>query len=299
MAHGDAMSKGRLLVTGTAGFIGRSIAIKALELGYDVVGLDRKQHKIDGVKCLEGDITDKSAVENAAKGADYVMHLAAITVPQTFISDPSASYSTNVVGFMNVIEAAHKENVKKFFYASSAVVYIDNFSETAVLDINKQRNHYAKSKMMNEMIAGSYHDIYGMSTIGARYFNTFGPGEQSKGGSASIVSKLCINRNEVIYGDGKQRRDHIYIDDAAKISLELLDKGTYQIYNVGTGKPISYNEIAEAIDGNNTRKHVTNPMPTYQYLTSADTTRLFETLGTYKFVDTKDAIRMTAESYKK
>ncbi len=292
--------QGRLLITGSSGFIGRHMVRKAIESGYNVVGLDLEDPVVEGAKHIEGDIRDPETVKNAMTGVDYVMHLAAITSPVAFIEDPARCYSTNVNGFINVIDAAQKHGVKRFFYASSASMYLDDFSENAIIDIKKQRNHYAKSKMINEMIAHSYLDIYKMDIVGVRYFNVFGLGDDEKGPHASVVGQFLRQREEgkplLVYGDGKQSRDYIYIDDAVNISLMLLEKGTYPVYNIGTGKAISFNEIADLIQKDG-KKFVPNPLSTYQYHTQADTRRLFETIGEYKFTDTTAAIKYLSEKF--
>lgn len=292
--------QGRLLITGSSGFIGRHMVQKALALGYDVVGLDLKGSAINGEKHITGDIRDIKTVADAMEGANYVMHLAAVTSPVDFLDDPVGCYSTNVDGFRNVIDAARKRVVKRFLYASSASMYLNDFSEDAVIDIKRQRNHYAKSKMIDEMIAYSYQDIYEMNVIGLRYFNVFGLGEDGKGAHASVVGQFLRSREDgkplVVYGDGKQNRDYIYVDDAVNISFMLLDKGTYPVYNVGTGKAISFNEIADIIHKEG-KQFVPNPLPTYQYHTQADTRILFETIGEYRFTDVKEAIKDISSRY--
>lgn len=286
----------RLLITGCSGFIGSNLARHALNVGYEVVGFDKKACKIDGIKMIIGSITDLEAVKGAMEGVDMVVHLAAVTSNVEFEKNPAKCYNINVNGFINTLDAAVLNSCKKFIYASSAAVYTaeSGFSESSLIDIKKQRNHYAKSKLMNEMIADSYADIYKMNIVGMRLFNVFGPGENDKGDYASIMS-IFIRENEqgkplAVYGDGNQARDFIFVDDVSKVILSLLEKSIAPIYNVGTGKTTTYNEIADIINKDK-KVYVKNPLSSYQRFTKADTTRLSGIIGTMEFTSVKNGIQ--------
>ncbi len=228
------------------------------------------------------------------KDVDYVIHVAAITSNLEFEKQLDFCYDINVNGFNSIIEAAYKNKCKRFVYASSSSVYKDKFSEDALLDIHGQKNHYAKTKMINEMIAASYNDLGALETVGTRYFNIYGPGESKKGAYASIISiyinQMLKDKKVTIYGDGKQSRDLIHVNDVAGITLKLLKKGKPGIYNVGTGKATSYNEIADVVSGGK-KAYVDNPLSTYQLLTKADTKKLLSAIGDYKFKDVKDGVK--------
>ena len=134
-----------------------------------------------------------------------------------------------------------------------------------------------------------------LDAIGMRFFNVYGAWENDKGNYASIVSLFMKQKKAgmiSIYGDGKQARDLIHADDVAKIALLLLRKGRKEVYNVGTGKATSYNEIADLVGGN--RTYVKNPLSTYQLLTKADTKRLLDDIGNFTFVDVKEGIARLA-----
>jgi nucleoside-diphosphate-sugar epimerase len=282
-----------VLITGVSGFIGRCVAAEALRRGYRVTGVDRSQASDRGIEFVRADIRDNDRMARVLKGQDYVIHLAAVTSNVEFLKNPVDCYDINANGFVNVIAAAVKGGCKRFVYASSAAVYLDSFSEEAVLDVRKQGNHYAKTKIMNEMVAKSYEDIYGMSTTGLRYFNVYGRGENEKGDYASIVTlflKAKKNREPlVIYGDGTQARDLTNVLDAARVTVDLLEKGSDDVYNVGTGVSTAYVTIAEMIDRDRIR-YVPNPLPNYQHYTRAETTRLREALGEYQFIELKQGI---------
>ncbi len=148
--------------------------------------------------------------------------------------------------------------------------------------------------MINEMIAESYNSLGALETVGMRYFNVYGPGESQKGNYASIITlfiKQMLAKNQItIYGDGKQKRDLVYVGDVADISLKLLKKGRPGIYNVGTGKATSYNDIADMISSGK-KIHIRNPLSTYQLLTKADTRKLRGAIGAFKFKDVKMGVK--------
>ncbi len=290
----------KLFITGISGFIGRHVAKEAVNRGYEVSGMDLKELFLEKTKIYKGDITDKERVAQIFSEVkpDYVIHLAAITANTEFRKMLEGSYRVNVNGFINVIEAAVKNGCKRFVYASSSAVYLEgsDYSETTKLDIDKQKNHYAKTKMINEMIANSYEDIYKMKTIGLRFFNTYGPTGEEKGDTANIVNMFMKAKRDgkplVIYGDGKQARDMIYIDDAVNIALGILENGTESVYNVGSGTAVSFKRIAELVDKNHIQ-YIPNPLPTnqYQYYTQANTKRTLSLFKNYKFTPIEEGVK--------
>ncbi len=296
-----ASLKGKLLVTGGAGFIGRSVVKKALELGYEVRSFDFNECQVKGSESIKGDIRDKTAVLNAAKGVDYIIHLAAVTSPLEFEKDMEGCCNTNIGGTLNVFEIAGQNRCKRVLYASSAAVYIDQFSETTIIPHFRLRNYYAKTKLMDEMLAHSYRDAYGLDVIGLRFFNVYGPGENEKGNYASLITQFISAKQKgerpIVYGDGSQARDHIHVNDAANITMMLLEKGKEEVYNVGTGVPLKYSDIAKMLVDESRIEYVKNPLHSYQMLTKADTTRMLKTIGAYKFIDAREAIKEMEQSY--
>jgi UDP-glucose 4-epimerase len=275
-----------ILITGSAGFIGSNICKIALEKGYKVYGLDKNETNIDGVKNVVGSVTDKELVKRITKGVDYIIHTAAITSVVEFEKYMYGSYTTNISGFNSLIDSAYQNKIKKFLYASSSAVYLDSFSEDDLIDIRRLKNHYSKSKLMNEMVAESYFTSYNMNTIGMRFFNVYGDGENNKGDYASIISRFLKanlrGKPLLVYGDGKQARDFINVKDVAIIVLKLLENVDNGIYNVGTGKAVEYNYIADLINKEK-KEYIKNPLSTYQHLTKADTTKLIKAIGKYDF----------------
>ena len=283
-----------VLVTGVSGFIGRYVAEEATRRGYRVTGVDRHDASIPGVDVVTADIRDRERLATLTKGQDHVIHLAAITSNVEFAKHPTDCHDVNVTGFLNVIDAAVRGGCRRFVYASSAAVYVDQFAEDTVIDAATQGNHYAKSKMINEMMARSYARTHRLETIGLRYFNVYGRGENGKGDYASIVSLFLDARKHgrplTVYGDGGQARDLIHVTDAARLTLDLLEHASYDVYNVGTGVATTYRAIAEMIDPHHIQ-YVPNPLTHYQHYTRADTTRLRATLGGRDVMDLATGIR--------
>jgi nucleoside-diphosphate-sugar epimerase len=241
----------RILITGCSGFIGRHAVSYALNHGYEVVGLDLKplDKKHKSLTFIKGDINNKNTVERAAEGCTHVLHLAAATSLPDFQYDLYSNYSTNVLGFLNVIEAAKINKCQKFVYASSSAVYQKSYSEDSIIEFKKLRNHYGKSKLIDEAIADSYIDAYKLSAVGLRYFNIYGPGEEVKQRPSPITQFLYSKRKNdtiAIFGNGKQAKDFTHIDDTIKITFKLMEsKKSLGVYNVGTGIATNFIHIAK------------------------------------------------------
>lgn len=294
----------RILITGCSGFIGLHAAKYALAKGYKVVGLDINECSIKDANLtfVKANITDRDAVNSAVQGCDMVLHLAAITSLPDFKSDLRKNYEINVNGFLNVIDAANKAKCKKFVYASSSGVYLDEFSEDSVIDLKKQRIHYSKSKFMNEMMADSYEDVHGMEIVGLRFFNLYGPGEEKKDNICALTKFVLAKKSNapiVLFGDGSQSRDFIYVTDAISIAFMLLEKADGGVYNVGTGVSTTFNQIADLLD-KDSKQYIPNPFEPklYRPTTKADTRKLLKAIGEYKFVTVAEGIEKMNVYYK-
>jgi len=181
-------SRGRTwLVTGAAGFIGSHLAERLLALGQSVIGLDnfatgKRENLPPGIRFIEGDIRSVDACERACAGVDVVLHQAALgSVPRS-IDDPIASNAANVSGFLNMLVAARDAGVARFVYASSSAVYGDHPALPKVEALTgRAMSPYGLTKQANELYADVFDVCYGYKTIGLRYFNVFGPRQDSNG----------------------------------------------------------------------------------------------------------------------
>jgi len=252
------------LVTGAAGFIGSNTIEYLLSEGYKVVGLDNfatgKKSNIEELThsnftFIEGDIRDLETCNKAVMGVDYVIHLAALgSVPRS-IKDPITSNDVNINGFLNMLVASRDNNVKAFVYASSSSVYGDEPNLPKIEErIGKPLSPYAVTKYVNELYGHVFHKLYGLNTVGLRYFNVFGRRQDPSSIYAAVipqfVSKLLHNESPVINGDGHQSRDFTYIDNVIEANLKacLANDDAYgKAYNVAYGGQVTVLELYDAM----------------------------------------------------
>ncbi len=218
----------KILITGGAGFIGSNLCEYFVSKKYDIICLDNLstgfkhniEHLLDSVnfKFILGDIRDIETCREAVKGCDYVLHHAALgSVPRS-INDPITTNSVNIGGFLNMLLAAKEENVTRFIYAASSSTYGDSVELPKIEHrIGRPLSPYAITKYVNELYANVFSDLYGMQTIGLRYFNVFGKRQTTEGAYAAVIPlwvKALIKHEEpCINGDGTYSRDFTYIDN--------------------------------------------------------------------------------------
>ncbi len=243
----------KFLVTGGAGFIGSNLCEALLNHGYSVTCLDDfstgKQNNIrelidhPNFSIIKGDIRDLETCERACRDVQYVLHQAAWgSVPRS-IEYPLIYESVNIRGTLNMLEAAKKMRVQRFVYASSSSVYGDE----PTLPKREGRegmllSPYALTKRVNEEYGRLYWSLYGLPTIGLRYFNVFGRRQDPNGTYAAVIPKfikLLLNgERPTIYGDGKQSRDFTYIDNVIEANLKACitpEEAFGQSFNIAFG----------------------------------------------------------------
>lgn len=241
------------LVTGGAGFIGSNLCEALLDLGYRVKCLDNlstgKEENVDlfmkrsGYTFIKGDITDLETCHKACTNVDYVLHQAAWgSVPRS-IKMPLFYEQVNILGTLNMMEAAKCAGVKKFVYASSSSVYGDH---PILPKVEGQEGNllspYALTKRVDEEYGKLYYKLYGLDTYGLRYFNVFGRRQDPEGAYAAVIPKflkMILNDEQpTIDGDGKQSRDFTYIENVIEANLKACkaqhDIGG-QVFNIANG----------------------------------------------------------------
>lgn len=247
-----------VLVTGIAGFVGSNLAKYLLDSGYSVVGIDNLSagtlENVDRrVDFHQLDIRD-SEIYPIFRELDAVFHLAAKSSLSDCMANPPEAASVNVVGTLNVLEAARQAQVPKFVYADTSAEYegIHEFP-TAEYTV-KPVSVYAASKHGGTTFCDSYRELYGMDITIVRYFNVYGPAQDWRRVVPPVMSGFIIRmlRGErpIIYGSGEKRRDFIYVDDVNSLHrLTLEDRRTCgRVFNVGTGVNYSINEIYSLIE---------------------------------------------------
>jgi UDP-glucose 4-epimerase len=249
----------KALVTGGAGFIGSNLVDLLLERDYEVIVVDNqsanshteyywnektKNYKID----LNNNV---NALTELCSGCDYIFHLAAdVSIPYC-IEHPNNSYLNNVGSLCSVLEAARHAQVDKVVFSSTAAIYGLTNKVCVENDIPDPLNPYSVSKLAGEQLMKMYYDLYNVKTVTLRYFNVYGPRQPKSGQYAPVIGIFSQQKNDgktlTIVGDGLQTRDFIHVSDIALANLTVAEKDvdTYgQVYNVGTGRPISVRKIA-------------------------------------------------------
>jgi UDP-N-acetylglucosamine 4-epimerase len=258
----------RVLVTGGAGFIGSSICHDLLDRDNEVICLDNlatgKKENINDLKTnprfkfINGDIREPEVCKRAVKGIDVVLHQAALgSVPRS-IADPATTNAVNINGFLNMIIAARDAGIKRFVYASSSSVYGDSTELPKVEErTGKVLSPYAITKLVNEEYARVFGSLYGMETIGLRYFNVFGRRQDPEGPYAAVIpkftQKFMKHEAPVINGDGSNSRDFTYIDNvllANNLAATVENPAALnQAYNVACGDAVNLNEMTRLLRG--------------------------------------------------
>jgi len=258
---------GKWLVTGVAGFIGSNLAEALLRSGAHVVGLDNfatgRRRNLDELQRLlpeaygsrfrfiEGDIRDRDACRTAVEGVDHVLHQAALgSVPRS-IADPLTSHDVNVTGFLNLLDAARKAEVRRFVYAASSSTYGDSPELPKREDrIGSPLSPYAATKLFDEIYADIYARSYGFRATGLRYFNVFGPRQDPNGAYAAVIPKwtaaMIEKQDLVINGDGQTSRDFCFVANAVQANIRAAlapDDAQGEVFNVAVGEQTSLMEL--------------------------------------------------------
>ncbi len=250
-----------ILVTGGAGFIGSWTVELLVKKGYRVVVLDNfstgSMENLAGVigkiKVVRGDIRNHVLLDEIIRRyeIDSIIHLAALVSVEEAAENPGEAVRVNVYGTHSVLEAARRRDLERIVYASSAAVYGD----PKYLPIDEDhplnpKNVYGATKLGGEALVNAYHETYGLSTISLRYFNVYGP-RMRPGPYAGVIIRFIQRIKEgkppIIYGDGTQTRDFIYVEDVARANLAALETTATGPYNIGTGTETSINQLAKTI----------------------------------------------------
>ena len=250
------------IVTGGAGFIGSHIVEELKRLDHMVVVIDNEYSDNDNFHWrkdtlnVDIDITDYKGLKNAFTGADYVFHLAAEARIGPAIENPVNALNINTIGTCNVLQCAREVGAKKVLYSSTSSGYGLNEAPNIETQPDDCLNPYSVSKIAGEKLCKMYTDLYGLKTIVFRYFNVFGERAPRKGQYAPVTGiflrQKAAGEPLTIVGDGEQRRDYIYVKDVANANVMAAisnpdDEAYGQVYNVGSGKNYSVNEIASFI----------------------------------------------------
>ncbi len=253
----------RYLVTGGAGFIGSHTVDELVRRGHQVVVLDdlsagREENlsEVAGeIKFIRGSITDLDTVRSACREVDYVLHLAARTSVPRSVKDPVETNRINVDGTLNVLVAARDAKVRRVVFAASSSAY----GETPALPkvetmMPTPISPYGASKLVGEIYAQVFGQVYGLENVSLRYFNVFGPRQDPDSPYSGVLSRfitaLLDGETPVVFGDGEQSRDFTYVNNVVEANLLACEapRISGMVFNVGTGRRFTLNRTLQLLE---------------------------------------------------
>lgn len=255
----------KYLVTGGAGFIGSNLVKKLLEMGEDVRILDNfatgKRENIlpyidnPHLTVIEGDLRSFHIVRTAVKGVDYILHQGALPSVPRSINDPITTNDVNILGTLNILEAAKEFGVKRVVCASSSSIYgnSETLPKVETMSVNPM-SPYALTKYAQERYCQIYYNLYGLETVALRYFNVFGPNQDPTSQYSAVIPKfiklMSEDKEPVIYGDGIQSRDFTYVDNVvyANILACNAEKAAGEVINVACGESYTLLDLVKMIN---------------------------------------------------
>jgi len=289
----------KILITGSAGFIGSTLAMKLLDRGDSVIGIDNFNDYYDPsikhnrIKRLENssnfininaDISSKKSLENVFEEflPDVVVNLAAQAGVRYSIENPMAYIESNIVGFANILEASRNYNIKHLVYASSSSVYGANTNMPFSIhnNVDHPLSLYAASKKSNELMAHSYSHLFSLPTTGLRFFTVYGPWGRPDMALFKFTKSIIEDKPIDVFNFGKHRRDFTYIDDIVEGVMRVIDNpatankewngdhpdpgsssAPWKVYNIGNNKPIELMSYIAAIEKFLNKKAEINFLP--------------------------------------
>jgi UDP-N-acetylglucosamine/UDP-N-acetylgalactosamine 4-epimerase len=253
------------LVTGGAGFIGSNLVEALLQRGERVRVLDNfatgKRENLapfmKKIELVEGDLRSYHIVREAVDGVDYILHQAALPSVPRSIKDPITSDEVNVVGTLNVLQAAREAGAKRVVYASSSSIYGDLETMPKTEDmLPKPLSPYAVSKMAGEKYCQVFTRLYGLETVSLRYFNVFGPRQDPNSQYSAVIPRfvraIMNGVSPQVHGDGEQSRDFTFIENVVSANLLACGQGLEQlageVFNIACGRRITINTLVQSIN---------------------------------------------------
>ena len=307
----------KYLVTGAAGFIGRSIGAALLKRGDSVRGVDSfitgKRANLTGLEAMEfieGDLADPAVCAKACADVEFVFHEAALASVPRSVADPAATNRNCVEATVNLLGAARAAGVRRVVYAGSSSVYGDTPTLPKREDmLPNPISPYAVAKLAGEHYMSAFTRVYGLETVTLRYFNVFGPFQDPTSHYSGVLAifcrKLLAAEQPTIYGDGEQSRDFTFIENVVNANLLAADapaeKVSGKMMNLATGAAVTLNQAFEilcGLTGYSGKPAYVEPRSGDIRHSLADISRARELLGYVPQVDFREGICRTVEWYK-
>ncbi|MFH1318981.1 MAG: SDR family oxidoreductase [Candidatus Omnitrophota bacterium] len=255
----------RYLVTGGAGFIGSHVVDRILKDGHQVKVIDNfstgrhqnlaHQKNNKSLELIEADISDFGAVKQHFEGVEIVVHLAALADIVPSIVNPEQYYKSNVLGTFSVVESARLAGVKRLIYTASSSCYgiPDNYPTLETAE-SRPQYPYALTKYLGEQTVLHWGQVYGLGVVSLRLFNVYGPRSRTSGTYGAVfgvfLAQKLAGKPFTVVGDGKQKRDFIYVSDIAEAFIQAAYSDVKnEVFNVGTGNPQSVNKLVSLLKG--------------------------------------------------
>lgn len=260
------LMKKQIFITGAAGFIGFHLALKLQTLGHSVIGFDNfneyysKQLKKEraallhkkGIEVVEGDLVNPSSLHEAIKKhrTTHLVHLAAQAGVRYSLINPEAYVSSNLTGFVNILEECRHSSMKCVYASSSAVYGLNQKVPFSVSDLtDKPASFYGATKKSNEVMAFSYHHLYGIPVTGLRFFTVYGPWGRPDMAYYNFSKSILENKPIEVFNHGKMKRDFTYIDDIIDGTIAAIDlEAPCEIFNLGNNKPVALSTFIEILE---------------------------------------------------
>ena len=273
-----------ILITGVAGFIGSSVALRLISNGKKIIGVDNlndyydvdlKKNRLKRLKNIELfifyllDIVDRTAIEKlfSENKIDTVIHFAAQPGVRYSVTHPHAYVDANLIGFVNILEACRQHKIKHFVFASSSSVYGGNtklpFVETDPTD--QPLSLYGATKKANELMAYSYAHAYQLPCTGLRFFTVYGPWGRPDMAVFSFTRNILGEKTITVFNNGNMLRDFTYIDDVVSGVIKIINMmpANYKIYNIGNSRPVKLHYFIEVLENTLQKKAKLNMQPAY------------------------------------
>lgn len=287
----------RCLITGGAGFIGSHLVDEAVRRGWEVIVLDNLStghvenltDSLNHVNLVQGDIRNHDLVRQCLQGVDIVFHHAALVAVPLSVANPLLSAEINDLGTLNIFLAARDAGIKRIVYASSSAIYGNRSTPPHVETMTPSPDSpYAAHKLLGEHYAAMFRTLHQLEVVSLRYFNVFGPRQDPSSPYSGVISifleRTLNGLSPVIFGDGRQSRDFIYVADvvAANFLAALTEKTPQPVYNIGTGRAVTLLNMINCLEkstGQTIKPRFDQPRPGDVYASMANVDRAAVELG--------------------